>query len=73
MLSSRGSLVDFLADWIAATVEPGTDHEPAAVGGVADEIDHGLVAAQRASTAVDRDKREEPVFDVVPLARSWHG
>lgn len=45
----------FLANWIAATIEPGMDREPTAFGRVADEIDHGLVAAQRASTPVDRD------------------
>jgi hypothetical protein len=35
---------------------------------VADQIHHGLVGAQRSASPIHRDKREEAMFDLVPLA-----
>src|ERR1700754_4977254 len=59
---------DLLAGWIAATIEPRADDETASVGGVADQVDDGLVGPQGTTAPVDRDEREQPVLDLVPLA-----
>jgi hypothetical protein len=36
---------------------------------VADQVDDGLVRAKRPASPIDRNEREKPVFDLVPLAR----
>ena len=40
-------------------------------GGGGNELDYGAIAAQRLATPVDRDEREKPVLDLVPLAGAW--
>src|SRR5260370_33247579 len=57
-----------LAGRIGAAIKSGAHDEATSVGRVADEVDDGLVGPQRASAPVDRDKREQAVLDLVPLA-----
>src|SRR5262245_28417512 len=64
---------DLLAGRIAATVESRTYDETTSVGRVADQVDDRLVGSQRSAAPVDRDEGEEPVLDLVPLARTWRG
>ena len=57
-----------LPDWIRATVESCSNDETAVVGRVADQIDDGLVRAERPATPIHR---EESVLDLIPFARPW--
>lgn len=61
---------DRLADRVTPPIEPRTNDQAATVRRVRDQIDDGLVGAQRAAAPVDRDEREQPVLDLVPLAGS---
>src|ERR1700682_5650129 len=60
---------DLLACRIAATIEARAHDEPAAIRGVANQVDDRLVGAQRAAAPVDRDEREQAMLHLVPLAR----
>jgi len=51
-------------------VEFGPDPQPGCCPDVPDAVDDGLVRRQRGAAPVLRDVAEEPVLDLVPLARS---
>src|SRR5215510_9485677 len=59
---------DRLADRVTPPIEPRANDQAAAVRRVRDQIDDGLVGAQRTAAPVDGDKREQPVLNLVPLA-----
>ena len=61
---------DLLASGVAPAVDLRSDHEAAAVRRVRDQVDDGLERAQRSTAPVDRNEREQPVLDLVPLARA---
>jgi hypothetical protein len=61
-------LRDSFANWIRASVQSGTDDEPRAGGGIADQIHDRLVGPERTLAPVDGDEREEAMLDLVPLA-----
>jgi hypothetical protein len=65
---SQFLLGDLLAGGIAPTIKSGAHDETTSVGGVADEVDDGLVGPQRAPAPVDRDEREQAMLHLVPLA-----
>src|ERR1700734_1851505 len=61
---------DLDAGGVAAAVELGADDESPSMRRLADEVDDRLVGAQRPAAPVDGDEREEPMLDLVPLARA---
>ena len=64
------SLRDDEAGLIASLIQLGFDAQPRGGAGVADELDEGLEGAQRTPPPVLRDVAEQPVLDLVPLARA---
>ena len=63
-------LGDDEAGLIASLIELGLDAQPGGRAGVADQLDEGLEGAERTPAPVLRDVAEEPVLDLVPLARA---
>src|SRR5678816_1091900 len=61
---------DLLADGVPPLVEASANNEPTAIRRVRDQVDDGFVRPQRPTAPVDRDEREQPVLDLVPLARA---
>ena len=55
---------------IAVGIEFGMDLQPFGSGGGGDEIDDDLEADQRLATPVLADETEQPMLDLVPLARA---
>jgi hypothetical protein len=55
---------------VGAVVEFGVDFYTGSGGGAADEIADDLMAGQRSTDPVHRDMGEEPVLDLVLLARA---
>ena len=66
--STRGFAGDAIA--VLDHLGIGREHEATAVGGVPDEVDDRFVGAERATSPVDRDEREQAMLDLVPLARA---
>src|SRR5688572_10043167 len=63
-------LRDLDSGGIAILVQPRLDAEPLAGSCASDEVDDRLEARQGLSSPVLRDVAEEPVFDLIPLART---
>src|SRR5271168_4439625 len=55
---------------ILAAVEASPHEQAASIRGVADEVYDRLVRAQWSPAPIHRDEREQPVLNLVPLARS---
>lgn len=49
---------------VGAVVEPSVDLEPRAAGGGGDEVDDRFQRNERLAAPVDRDEREQAVFDL---------
>src|SRR5437868_6009627 len=62
--------LDLLANRIAPTIQSSLHAQPSLRSRIADEVDHRFVGRQRPTTPVLRDVAEEPVLDLVPLARA---
>jgi len=62
-----GDLAPF---FVAAGVEFALHFEPGPCRRCCDEIDHSLIRSQRFAPPVERDEREQTMFDLVPLARA---
>ena len=58
------------AGLVAALVESRAHAETGGGAGMADQRDEGLEGAERTPTPVLRDVTEQPVLDLVPLARA---
>jgi hypothetical protein len=41
------------AYWIGSTIQSSTHHKTTTIGGIADQVDHGLVSAQRPAAPID--------------------
>src|SRR5262245_39655073 len=59
---------DLLAGGVFPALDLRLDDETTTVRRVRDQVDDDLVSAQWSAPPVDRDEREQPVFDLVPLA-----
>ena len=57
--------------WVICGVEFGLHCQATARFGVGNQVDNDFVAYQRTATPVHGDEREQTMFDLVPLARSW--
>jgi hypothetical protein len=72
---------DLYAGRVEATIQARPHNQSPAIGRVADQVDDGFVRAERSSSPIDGNEREEAVFDLVPLAgsrrkvalREWRG
>ena len=62
---------DLDTGWIVVLVQLRLDAKPLAGSGPSDEVDDRLEARERFPPPVLCDVAEEPVFDLVPLARAW--
>src|SRR5665213_4143160 len=56
--------------WVIALVELGPHLQPGARRRGRDQVDDHLVTREGTALPVHRDRREEPVLDLVPLARA---
>ena len=64
------SVSDFPAHGVAASVEPACDLETLGRGRVGDQLHDRLIVAKWLTPPVRGDEREEPVLDLIPLARA---
>ena len=62
---------DLFSKGVFAAVESRSDDKACSRRRRTDEAHHGLERAEWSSSPVDRDEREETMFDLVPLARAW--
>ena len=63
-------LGDLHLRWIAPGVQAGLDLQPRRRGRGRDQFDDHPMAHQRTAAPIPRDVREQPVLDLVPLARA---
>src|SRR3954469_5015098 len=62
--------LDLPTNWIAPSIQPCLHAQSSVRSRIADEVDHRFVGRQRPTTPVLRNVAEEPVLDLVPLARA---
>lgn len=64
------SLAETFADRVTAPIDARANSQAVAIGRVRDQIDDGLVGAQRTAAPVDGDEREQPVLNFSPARGS---
>ena len=61
---------DFASGWILPAIQATSDSKPLGRGCFGNQIDDSLVVTQRFTAPVRGNEGEEPVLDLVPLARA---
>ena len=59
---------NFASGRVFPSIQPAAHLQPFRSGRIGDEFDDRFVIAQRFTTPIRRDKREQPVLDLVPFA-----